>query len=106
MELYTKFECQKLRFGPVTLNIKKCARLPATSRKSLKHDHSESTFLILFIFQKSTRTLLEPSLFFTMTMGHAYGNFDGLNTPMSSMLSNSFCSSSLMACGKGMAYIF
>ena len=47
-------------------------------------------------------TLLEPLFFFfTMTMGDAYGDVDSLNTPISSILSTSFCNYSLMAYGKG-----
>ena len=62
---------------------------------------SGSTSVILFNFRKSTHTLLEPSFFFTMTMGNAYGDVDGLTTPISSIVSTSFLNSSHMAYGKG-----
>ena len=57
---------------------------------------SGSTSVILFNFRKSMHTLLEPS-FFTMTMGDAYGDIDGLTTPISSIVSTSFLNSSRTA---------
>ena len=54
-------------------------------------------FVIMFNFLKSTHTLLESSFFLTMTMGDAVG----LISLISSILSTSFHSSSLLACGKG-----
>ena len=62
---------------------------------------SGSTSVILFNFQKSTHIVLEPSFFFTMTMGDAYGDVDGLTTPISSIVSTSFLDSSHIAYNKG-----
>ena len=61
---------------------------------------SGSTSRILFNFRKSMYTLLEPSFFFTMTMGDAYSNVDSLTALIANTVSTSFLNSSLMAYSK------
>ena len=60
---------------------------------------SGSTLLILLNFRKSTHTLLEPSFFFTITMGDTYVDVNGFTTPISLLILLSW------HMAKGMAYI-
>ena len=66
---------------------------------------SGCTSVIVFNFRKSTHTLLQPTFFFTVTIGDAYGDVDGITTPISSILSNPTTFLLSWHTAKGMAYI-